>query len=133
MEDIDENVIKGVQSIKENMLKSPGANSWKASKYRRWTRQLIIIRAVDRTGAEAAELEEVTEIVILMYIKLNRESKISRIPLPRLNRTIESFQILKFLTASDFDAPAAAEVAVESNRLISAIHKREYFEISRCK
>ena len=40
-----------------------------ASNYRRWIRQLIIIQAVDGTGAEAAELEEVTEILILMYIK----------------------------------------------------------------
>ena len=63
----------------------------KASNYRRWIRQLIIIQAVDGTGAEAAELEEVTEILILMYVKLTRERRIPRIPIPRQNRTIESF------------------------------------------
>ena len=69
----------------------------------RWIRQLVIIQAVNGTGAEAAELEEVTEIVILMHIKLTRGRRIPRIPSPRLNRTIESFQILKFLTALDFE------------------------------
>ena len=67
----------------------------KASNYRRWIRQLIIIQAVDGTGAEAAELEEVTEIIILMCIKLTRERSIPRISTPRLNRTIESISVIE--------------------------------------
>ena len=69
MEDIDENVAKGVQSIKENMLKSPGANSWKASKYRRWIRQLIVIQAVNGTGAEKKNNNKKNIVILLINRK----------------------------------------------------------------
>ena len=77
-------------ALKSRYLGHTVQEKWKANKHRRWIRQLIIIQTINGAGAEAAELEEVTEIIILMYIKLTRERRIPRIPIARLNRTIES-------------------------------------------